>query len=32
LLPGPDIEPRVFGRVGTEPRFQIYGSYSFGSN
>jgi len=32
LLPGPDIEPRVFGRVGTGPRFQIYGSCNFRSN
>jgi hypothetical protein len=32
VLPGPDIELSVFGRVGTGPWFQIYGSYKFGSN
>jgi hypothetical protein len=32
LLPGPDIYPRVFGWVGTGPRFQLCGSYNFGSN
>jgi len=32
LLPGPDIYPLVFGRVGTGPPFQNCGSYNFGCN
>jgi len=32
LIPGPDLEPCVLGRVGTGPRFQLYGCYSFDSN
>jgi hypothetical protein len=32
LLPGLDLEPWVFGRVGTRPQFQIYGSRTMGSN
>jgi hypothetical protein len=32
LLPGPDSEPGVFGRVGTGSGFLLYGSFTFGSN
>jgi hypothetical protein len=32
LIPGPDIETWVFGRVGTRPLFQLYCSYTFASN
>ena len=31
LLPGPDVEPWVFGLVGTGPRFKLCSSYTFGS-